>query len=96
MLNACWLTSTFAGNCIIGNGTSVTWPSGNTTSLTSQSSAYVSYNNGNAGNYTIAAGACKGAATDGTDPGANISLVNSVLARKPIFPTPAFRGGILQ
>lgn len=70
---------TVAGNCFIANG-SITWPSGNTTSLANQGAAYVNWNNGNAGNYLVASGACKSAATDGTDPGANIAKIAAVMA----------------
>jgi hypothetical protein len=78
-INACYSPNTFGGNCFIANGT-VTWPGTNVTSLASQSAAFVNYNNGNGGNYTLSSNACKGAATDGSDPGANIALVASVIA----------------
>ena len=82
MINACWVPYTFGGNCFINNG-STAWPGTNVTSLATQTAAFVNYNNGNGGNYTIAAGACKGAATDGTDPGANLTVLASVLAGNP-------------
>jgi len=78
---ACWATYTFAGNCIIANGTVRTWPGTNVTSLTTQSSLFTNWNAGNAGNYLLAnSEACKGAATDATDPGTNLTTLASVLA----------------
>ena len=91
MFNACWyLTSSITGNCFITNG-SITWPAGNVTSLANQSSVYTAWNNGNAGNYVVASGACKGSATDGLDPGANLSVLNSVLAGNAA-PLPGVQG----
>lgn len=78
-INACWTTYTLGGNCFINNG-SVSWPGSNVTSLANQAAAYVSWNNGNAGNYTLSANACQAHGLDGTDPGANISALASVLA----------------
>ncbi|HXN71572.1 MAG TPA: choice-of-anchor D domain-containing protein [Candidatus Acidoferrales bacterium] len=79
-INACWTGSTFGGNCIIGTPTR-TWPGvNNVTSIATQSSVYTSWNNGENGTYTIAAGACKGIGTDTLDPGANVSEVASVIA----------------
>jgi len=81
------LPYTFAGNCIVANG-SVSWPSGNITSVANFSSLFTSYNSGSGGTYTIANGsACKSAATDGLDPGANIAEVASVQAGNLPFPT---------
>jgi hypothetical protein len=74
MITACWNPYTVAGNCFVNNG-SVTWPAGNITSAASLSAVFTSYNGGNGGNYLLAAGACKGAGTDGLDPGANIAEV---------------------
>ena len=85
-INACWQTYTFGGNCFIANG-STSWPGTNVTSLTTQTAAYTSWNNGDAGNYAVASGACKGAGTDGRDPGVNLIALASVLAGNP---APAF------
>jgi hypothetical protein len=82
MIAACYLPYTFAGNCLIGNGTA-TWPAGNVTSVTSEAAAYTLWNNGNGGNYVIASGACKGAGTDSLDPGANIAETALVIAGNP-------------
>jgi hypothetical protein len=80
MFNACWYrTSTITGNCFLANGT-LTWPSGNVTSVTTQTSAYTAWNNGNAGNYAIENASCQNTATDGTNPGANLTALNSVLS----------------
>lgn len=81
-INNCWSPYTFGGNCFVNNG-SVVWPGSNVTSVVSFTAAFINYNNGNAGNYTVAAGACKGAATDSSDPGANLIALASVLAGNP-------------
>lgn len=76
MLTACWNPMTFGGNAIINNGTTA-WPGTNCTSETSFSSIFVNYNNGLGGDYHLkGTSLCKGTATDLTDPGANIDLVN--------------------
>jgi hypothetical protein len=91
MLTACgWQAagSSVTGDCFINNG-SIPWPSGNVTSLANQSAAYTNWNSGLNGTYTLATGnACKGQATDGSDPGANIALINSILAGNPVFTAP--------
>jgi hypothetical protein len=67
---------------------------------------FANYNNGNAGNYLLAnSEACKGAATDLTDPGANLTILASVLAGNPAPVTsllgpflnggPKIKGGVL-
>jgi hypothetical protein len=88
MITSCWTPmppaapNSFGGNCIINNsgGAGAPWPGTNVTSLTTFTSAFTSYSNGNGGNYVIAAGACKNAGLDGLDPGANIAQVASILA----------------
>jgi hypothetical protein len=95
MIPACWQTYALGGNCFIANG-SIVWPGSNVTSVASQTAAYTGWNNGNGGNYTIASDSpCKGAATDGTDPGANIAAINSVLAGQPA-PVPTTAHGLLH
>lgn len=89
-LAACWSPNTFGGNCFIANG-SIVWPGSNVTSLANQTAAYVSYNNGNAGNYTLSANACQGHGLDGLDPGANIAVVASVIAGSLPSPMPTGR-----
>jgi len=79
MITACFSPSTFGGNCFVHNG-SVVWPGTNVTSVASYSAVFMNYNNGNGGNYMVAAGPCKGAGLDGLDPGANISEVAFVVA----------------
>jgi hypothetical protein len=101
----CWSPYTFGGNCFINNG-SITWPGTNVTSVASFSAVFTNYNNGNAGNYLLAnSEACKGAATDLTDPGANLTILASVLAGNPAPVTsllgpflnggPKIKGGVL-
>ncbi|MGA7925139.1 MAG: hypothetical protein WCA20_03970, partial [Candidatus Sulfotelmatobacter sp.] len=83
MINACWVPNLFSGNCFVNNG-SVNWPAGNITSVASYSELFTNYNAGDGGNYVLASSeACKGAATDGSDPGANIAMVASVIAGNP-------------
>ncbi|MGA7930524.1 MAG: Ig domain-containing protein [Candidatus Sulfotelmatobacter sp.] len=83
MINACWISNTFAGNVFINNGP-IVWPAGNITSISSYSSLFTNYSNGNGGNYVIAPESpAKGSATDGLDPGANIAAIQSVLAGNP-------------
>lgn len=80
--NACWANYSIGGNCFITNGAN-TWPSNagpNITSLANQTAAYVNYNNGNGGDYTLSANACHLQGLDGLDPGANIAKVASVIA----------------
>lgn len=80
--NACWTGYAIGGNCFIANGSN-TWPSNagpNITSLANQTAAYVNYNNGNGGDYTLSANACHLQGLDGLDPGANIAKVASVIA----------------
>ena len=79
MINACWTNYNVTGNCFVANSTHV-WPSGNILTVANYASALVNYNNGNLGDYHIAPGACKGAGNDGLDPGANLSLIASILA----------------
>ena len=84
MITACWKTYTFGGNCFVANGSN-TWPGTNTTSVASFTALFTSYNGGDNGNYVLAnSEACKGAATDGSDPGANIAAVASVIAGAPV------------
>lgn len=78
-VNSCWNPKTFTGNMFIANG-SVVWLGTNCTSITTFGAAFVNYSNGNGGNYTLSTNPCQRTATDGTDPGANIGLVASVIA----------------
>jgi hypothetical protein len=94
MINACWSPYTVGGNCFLANG-SVAWPGTNVTSVASPAVAFTKWNNGNAGNYLVASGACKGAATDGSDPGANLTTLALVIAGNPP-PQAAFQGIIFN
>jgi hypothetical protein len=83
MINACWSPYLFAGNAIVAN-TTVTWPGTNCLSEPSFSSIFVNYNNGFKGDYHVkSTSPCHNRATDSTDPGANIDLVNSYTALVP-------------
>jgi hypothetical protein len=81
MISNCWSPFRFGGNCFVNNG-SVVWPGTNVTSVPSYSAAFTDYNNGDKGNYTVAAGACKGSGLDGLDPGANIPEIESIISNK--------------
>jgi Bacterial Ig domain/Putative peptidoglycan binding domain/Abnormal spindle-like microcephaly-assoc'd, ASPM-SPD-2-Hydin len=82
--NACWASYSFAGNVLAGGltiGQTPTWPSGNFFPTSQASIGFTNLDGGVGGDYTLAPGsAYKGAATDGTDPGANIALVDSYTA----------------
>jgi hypothetical protein len=78
IIDNCWNPNTFGGNALVNNNNSVSWP-GSNCFAPSYASMLVNYNNGAGGDYHLAAnGSCHLAATDGTDPGANIDLVNSM------------------
>lgn len=80
LIPACWGSIlTFGNNCFVNNGIR-SWPGTNITSVASYAAVFTNYNNGNGGNYTVAPGTCKAAGSDGTDPGANIPQLSSVLA----------------
>lgn len=78
LIPECWQPYTFGNNCFVNN-TTRTWPGINVTSVASYTAVFTNYNSGNGGNYVLAAGACKAAATDGNDIGANIPLLTAVL-----------------
>jgi hypothetical protein len=79
MIESCWQKYVFGGNCFVDNGT-ITWPGTNVTSVASLSALFTNYNNGNGGNYALASDSeCRGAATDGSDPGADAVKVASVI-----------------
>src|SRR5262249_53508392 len=78
IIDNCWNPNTFGGNALVKNNNSVSWP-GSNCFAPSYASMLVNYNNGAGGDYHLAANSpCHLAATDGTDPGANIDLVNSM------------------
>lgn len=82
-LNACFISYTFAGNCIVNDGGTV-WPGSNVVSSTAtETSELVNYNNGlmlPGGDFHLkAASVCHNQATDGLDPGADINtLLNRI------------------
>jgi PKD domain len=77
MISACWAgDSLFSGNLVVGYTGSGVWPAGNLFSTSWSNVDFVNYNNGVGGNYQLAGGSpFKGQALDGTDPGADIDLV---------------------
>ena len=79
-INSCLANPyTFAGNILIG--ATGTWPTGNTLVSDATTVGFTNYNNGIGGDYTLlSTSPYKGKATDGTDPGANVALVNQAIA----------------
>ncbi|HEV3038234.1 MAG TPA: Ig domain-containing protein [Candidatus Angelobacter sp.] len=84
MINACWSPYVFGGNAIVTSPSSkIKWPvmpsvpmgTPNCLSAPDFASIFVNYNNGLQGDYHLKA--CQLAATDKSDPGANIDLVIS-------------------
>jgi hypothetical protein len=77
MIAACWTgDSLFSGNLVVGYTGTKTWPAGNLFSTSWANVDFVNYNNGFGGDYHLAVGSpYRGRALDGTDPGANIDLV---------------------
>ncbi len=78
IIAACWAGgSLFSGNVLVAyTGNKTPWPTGNMTASSWGAVGFVDYNGGSGGNYALAPGSpFKGQALDGTDPGANVSLV---------------------
>jgi len=78
--NACWSSYVFSGNVISGGAAihqQIVWPDGNLFPSNQSAIGYVSFNDGFGGDYRLdPSSPYKGTANDGTDPGANIDLVN--------------------
>jgi hypothetical protein len=85
MIAACWTgASSFAGNVIVTQAESKAnrWPSGNQFASDWNAVGFVNFNGGDGGDYRLSAGSpYKATATDGTDPGANVGAVMSVVAQ---------------
>jgi hypothetical protein len=83
-LTACFNSWSFTNNVIPGISNAYpasSWPSANFFPLTDSAVQFVNYNNGNGGNYQLApTSPYRNSASDGTDPGANIDLVNAGIA----------------
>jgi len=77
MISACWAgDSLFSGNLVVGYTGTSAWPAGNLFSTSWSNVDFVNYNDGNGGDYQLAGDSpFKGQALDGTDPGADIGLV---------------------
>lgn len=83
IIDNCWVPNTFGGNSFVADG-GLPWPGGdiasggtNCLSESSETNVYVNWNNGLRGDYHIKpTSTCHNTALDGTDPGANINLVN--------------------
>jgi hypothetical protein len=70
----------FAGNALIG--ATNTWPTGNYSPEDTAALQFADYKGGSGGDYhLLPSSPYKGAATDGTDLGANIDTVNRAIAR---------------
>ena len=82
--NACFSSSAFAANAIIGVSspfTSAEWPSGNYFPASLLSVQFLNYNGGIGGNYHLQASSpYKNKGTDGKDLGADIDALNSAIA----------------
>lgn len=83
-LPACFTTYSFTNNVLPAIPSSVPvadWPAKNFFPATDTAVQFVNYNNGDGGNYQLAAGSpYKNAGSDGKDPGADITLVNAGIA----------------
>lgn len=81
---ACFANSSFTANAVIAtppNYPSSSWPSGNFFPLNAAAVQFVNYNNGNGGDYHLAATSpYKNAGTDGKDLGADVSMIQSLTA----------------
>lgn len=81
--NACWSNWKFAGNVVSG-GQAIhqvpTWPADNKVNPVNQAAiGYVNLNNGLGGDYRLASSSSfRQDATDGSDPGADVTAVNSI------------------
>jgi hypothetical protein len=78
-IKACWSgQSSFIGNVIVTNyaGSMLVFPQGNQTSANWDAVGFVNFNGGNGGNYLLSPSSpYKNSASDGTDPGANVTAV---------------------
>jgi hypothetical protein len=74
-VDACWNPQTFGGNAFVADGT-IPWPGTNCTAETSYTDIFVDYANGDY--HVKPTSACTLTGTDGTDPGANIDVVNTM------------------
>jgi hypothetical protein len=83
-ISACWAgSSSFTGNVLITNyaTSSLVFPPGNRTSATWAAVGFVSFNGGDGGDYHLSSTSpYRGLATDGTNPGANVTAVMSPMA----------------
>jgi hypothetical protein len=84
-LNACFSSYVFAGNVLIAtpsNYPTSSWPAHNHFAATVTAVQFMNYNNGSAGNYALlATSPYKGAAMDGKDIGADVTTIQTALAR---------------
>jgi hypothetical protein len=80
---ACFIPYFFVNNALIAvpsNSPSSSWPVGNLFPLNAAAVKFVSYNNGNGGNYQLqSTSPYKNAGTDGKDLGADITTINSLI-----------------
>lgn len=81
---ACFTNSSFTSNAVIAtppNYPSSSWPAGNFFPVNAAAVQFVNYNNGNGGDYHLAASSpYKNAGTDGKDLGADVSMIQSLTA----------------
>src|ERR1700743_2736176 len=80
---SCFNPYFFTNNALIAvpsNSPSSSWPVGNLFPLNTAAVKFVSYNNGNGGNYQLqSTSPYKNAGTDGKDLGADITTINSMI-----------------
>jgi hypothetical protein len=80
----CFTTYTFSNNALVGtpaNFPASVWPAGNLFPQTAIDAGFISYNNGNGGNYELQPSSLyKSKGTDGKDLGADIVGLNAALA----------------
>lgn len=82
-LNSCFTSYKFIDNAIVAsiNFPSSKWPTSNYFPANVGAIQFVSYNNGNGGDYHLASGSpYKNAASDGKDIGADVSAIQSLIA----------------
>jgi hypothetical protein len=81
---ACWTgASSFTGNLIVTNyaNSPLVFPHGNQTLPTWEAMDFVNFNGGDGGNYQLSpTSPYRGSATDGTNPGADVTDVMSPMA----------------
>jgi hypothetical protein len=83
-IDLCFKGNQFSDNVLIATSPNFPpseWPAGNFFATDVPSVGFAAYRNGNGGDYTLSSSSpYKGKASDGTDPGANITLLNQEIS----------------